>query len=130
MQQDLQHTADYEHMLEFVDALIAKKYPSDSADAHINLRERVAEALENHIEDALVSQLTEEQQQRLNDLAEIDGDPSAAFLNFFIQSGIDFNQIVQQAMLDFANSFLAAESDDDFLGDSHATDGSLGGADE
>lgn len=93
-------------MAEFVDALIAKKYPGEPAEHYADLREQAVQALDNYTEDKLIGQLTEEQQQRLNELAEADGDPSAAFLNFFIQSGIDFNQIMQTAMLEFANSFL------------------------
>lgn len=111
-QESLRHTADYQHAAEFVDALIAQKYPDGAptganAEDHTDLREQIIKTLNDEIESRLVDRLTDEQQDQLNAIAEQGGDVQAAFLNFFIKAGINFNQIVKDTMMEFAHDFLA-----------------------
>lgn len=103
---NISQTAEYEQMVEFVEALIAAKYPGEPVSNHSDECDQVIEALNSQIEDALVTHLDETQQQQLNAIAEQATDAEAAFLDFFNQSGINFNQIVKDTMLAFANNFL------------------------
>lgn len=104
--EQLQSATGSEQLTEFVDALIARKYPGEPIENHTSDREAAIEALTDAVETELVNRLDEDQQRSLNAIAEQDGDTPAAFLDFLTKAGINFNQIVKDTMLEFANSFL------------------------
>lgn len=104
-----QHGADYEQAAEFVDALLAKKYPGEPITNHKELREQAIQTLNDRLDDAIVANLTEEQRSELDALAADSGDDSSAFLSFFIKQGVDLTQIFQSTMIKFGNEFLGAD---------------------
>lgn len=105
------YPADYEQMVEFVEALIAKKYPGEPTENHAAERDQAIAALSDQIEDNVIAGLDESQQQQLNAIAEQDGDVQTAFLTFLTQSGVNLNQIIKDTMLEFANKFLGGANE-------------------
>lgn len=106
-----QQGADYEQIAEFVDALIAKKYPGEPAENYHDIREEAIQSLRDQINAALYSGLTPEQKQELESLAETNGDSASAFIDFFTASGINFNQAIQKTLIDFGTKFLGGTNE-------------------
>lgn len=98
----------YEKMAEFVDALIAQKYPNDTPGSHADLRENLIKDLSKSIDDATDNLLTAEQSAELAQLLAGQDDAAYAkiYLNYYSNHGIDFQQKVQDAMISFGQKFL------------------------
>ena len=100
----------YAKMAEFVDALIAQKYPGDAPENHADLREKLIESLGEHIDAATDQLLTTEQAAELAQLLADQDETNYAktYFDYFTNHGIDFQQKVQDAMIEFGQQFLGA----------------------
>lgn len=107
------YTADYEQMAKFVDALIAQKYPGEPAENYQSLREELISQLSDQIDAATFDKLTKDQQQEFNQLAESDNsDDALIYLGFFEKLGLDFGEIVKDAMVKFGTKFLGGSANE------------------
>ncbi|MBQ9017784.1 hypothetical protein IJ118_01845 [Candidatus Saccharibacteria bacterium] len=102
--------ADYQQLAEFVDALIARKFP-ENTENHAELREESIAKLSDHINQRIFEQLSEEQIVRLGDIADAHSDDPAAFSKFFMDAGIDLSRTVKDAMIEFGNQFLGGDNE-------------------
>ena len=98
------HTANYEQLAEFVDALIAKKYPDKPEEELEAIREEAVADLADRIDSAVLDALDPDQLQEFNDL--LDQDDEAAYDNFFTKHNLSLDKITEAAMTDYAKSFL------------------------
>ncbi|MBQ9180850.1 hypothetical protein IJ135_02020 [Candidatus Saccharibacteria bacterium] len=104
-------SAEYAKMAEYVDALIAKKYPGRPLEAYQDLREETIKSLDSYIDSAVVDSLNPTQLADFDQLLDREDADESVFQNFFAKSGIDFNECVQNAMVNFGREFLGGTNE-------------------
>lgn len=103
----------YEKMAEFVDALIAKKYPNDAPGNHATLREELIKTLGEYIDSVTDNLLTAEQTAELTQLLadKDEAEYAKTYFDYYLSHGIDFQHTVQDAMIEFGKNFLGAANE-------------------
>ena len=109
----MEQQADYKELAQFVDALIARKYPGEPAVKHQALREESITKLSDKINEAIFSRIGEDQADNLEALLdEKDGAKTPVdYLHFFQGAGIDIQQTIQDTMTSFGDDFLGGNNE-------------------
>ena len=96
---------------EFVDALIAEKYPGQPAENHTAIREESIKALDHQLLKTMLGTLTKEQGAKLNQLLDDRNSNEQTFADFFKNNGIDLEAALRDTMVKFREDFLKGETD-------------------
>lgn len=98
---------DRETLGKFVDELIKNKALSvSSADELNNLREQAINDLDDQIANAVFGKFTKEQNAEFNQLLDNDATTEEDYENFFNGIGFNLDEIISDAMKQFATDFL------------------------
>lgn len=103
---------DRELVGEFVDKLIAKKYPGEPASKFAGYREECIQYLDQKITDAMLSSLSETRLKELSTMIDENKITSLEVLSdFFREDGIDLIEVVERPLEDFGKSMLEGQSE-------------------
>lgn len=101
---------DRETLGKFVDELIKNKaLPVATAEGLNDLREQAIKDLDDRIADAVFGRFTNEQNAAFNQLLDNDNTTAEDYENFFNGIGFDLDQIISDAMKQFAADFLEGD---------------------
>ncbi len=99
---------DRETLGQFIDELMKKRpLPVESAEEINSFREKQMKALDDQITNALFDKMDERQISDLNQLLDQEKENPDVFSKFFINQGIDIEQIFTDALKSFSASYLA-----------------------
>ncbi|MBQ9018167.1 hypothetical protein IJ117_00160 [Candidatus Saccharibacteria bacterium] len=99
--------AQYDKLAEFVDALIEQKFRDNKPDNYEELRAQLITNLDEYINKAIFDGMSTEDIDEYAALSSTEDEE----LQFFLRKGIDFNQKVKEAMIEFGNSFLGGNNE-------------------
>lgn len=100
------YLVEHDTLGKLVDMLLSKKYQSHLPQGADEIREQNIRKLDNRISADLFSKLSDDEQDKLNDLFEINETNPAVFQNFFKNIGIDLEAEVATSMRNFSMEFL------------------------
>ena len=101
---------DRETLGQFVDALLAQKYPGQPAKSFANEREAVIKGLDDEIASAVFGGFTPEQ---LNEIGYLMNNPQTSeteLSDYFKNAGINLDQKIAEAMRSFSVRFLGGNN--------------------
>lgn len=101
---------DRETLGQFVDALLAQKYPGQPTEPLSEERERAMKALDDEIGLALFGKLDDDKLQEINQIMDGGADESAID-TFFKNAGIEPEKEVAAAMQAFAADYLGGQNE-------------------
>lgn len=91
---------------EFVDTLIAEKYPDGPAEKYAGIREESVKALDHQILKTILGTLTKEQGAKLSRLLDDQNTTEQTFADFFKNNNIDLEAALRDTMVNFRETFL------------------------
>ncbi len=101
---------DRETLGQFVDALLAQKYPGQPAETYKEERETAIKELDDEIGVAIFGDFTPEQ---LNEAGRLMTNPQtseAELKNFFVNAGVNLEQRTAEAMRKFAQRLIGGNN--------------------
>jgi hypothetical protein len=104
------YLVDYEVLAEFLDKLLAEKYPNQPAEELKSIREDGIRKLDDKIGKEVFGTLTEPQLDELDHLLDNQSATPEDYQEFFKKSGIDVEFKVTLAMQDFKQEFLGGQN--------------------
>ena len=105
------YLVDNETLTNFVDELIAKKFPDESPENHQTLRAESIDKLGNAINDAVFSNLDEEKIDELDALLDQEDATENTFTEYLASNGIDLEKTLMQVFEDFRDAFLGGDNE-------------------
>ena len=101
----------HEILGQFVDGLIAQKYPGQPAENFKEIREKSIDEVNKKIDMAIYSSLSIEQLEEINALFDRNEENPDVFTEFFKNAGVDAEQKTKEAMESYAISFLGGNNE-------------------
>ena len=99
---------DHKVLGDYVDKLIAARYSGNPAN-YADLRKTAIDYLDARISDDLLESLPSERLSELADMIEKGKMTTPeSFTNFYKESGLDMEQIIQKSLYSFSQEFLGA----------------------
>ena len=102
--------ADRETLGQFIDDLIATKYPGHPTEIYSHLRDRSIRELDERIMDAIIGSLDDAAQGQLEALLDQGEQSAAVFQDFFKTNHINLEEIITATLGDFQDEFLRREN--------------------
>ena len=101
----------HEILGQFVDGLIAQKYPGQPAENFKEIREKSIDEVNKKIDMAIYSSLSIEQLEEINALFDRNEENPDVFTEFFKNAGVDAEQKTKEVMESYAVSFLGGNNE-------------------
>ena len=102
---------DYERLSQFVDALIATKYPDQPEKILGDKREQMIKELNAYVIAGIANGLSEKQVNALEAMLDDPSSNEETIKAFFAGTGDDLNQRIQTAMTDFGKEYMEAKDE-------------------
>lgn len=102
---------DYGKLSQFVDALIATKYPDQPEKILGDKREQMIKELNAYVIAGIAYGLSEKQVEALTKILDDPSSNEETIKAFFAGTGDDLNQRVQTAMTDFGKEYMEARDE-------------------
>lgn len=90
---------------EAADSLIKERYPNESPENYAELKKKIMDGLDHQIIKAIIGSITEEQGAELSQILDGDDSDPDKFDAFFEKYGIDLEEVVKKAILEFKSQF-------------------------
>ena len=91
---------------QFVDDLITQKYQNQPPKDVDSLRNKLITSLDDRITNSLFEDLSGPQLEEVNRLLDNERTSPATFLDFFEKAGVNLQQKITAATIDFKNEFI------------------------
>ena len=102
---------NYEQLSQYVDALIATKYPNQPEKILNSNRANLIKELNDYILAAVADGLTDKQVDALESILNNPDSDDVAVNAFFAGTGSDLNQRIEGAMTDFGKKYMEAKDE-------------------
>lgn len=102
---------DRETLGQFVDALIARKYPGQPTESLGNIREEAMKSLDDEIGLAIFGSLNGEQLAEINSILDETPDDDARISEFFKDAGINVQEKIAETFQAFGAKFVGGENE-------------------
>jgi len=102
---------EHEVLGNFVDKLLAQKYPGQPLENFKDFREKSIESISNAIDRAVYGSLNREQFTEINELLNRGEENPEVFSNFFKKCGIDPEQKTTEVLNSFKTQFLGGSNE-------------------
>lgn len=97
-------------LAKIVDGLLATKFPDQSPEELIDIKEENIKKLDDHISDAIFGSLSDVKLDEINSMLDRDESDPRSFRLFFRDAGVDLEQAIADAIKSFSTDFLGGQN--------------------